>query len=307
LLGIYEFTKALEPYASWHNTHPLVGTFYGDNQFGAFEAAVAVLGAALALSRDRLLRPLGAAAAVTGGIGCMLSLSLASTVIMTMAVGVLVFAAVVADRRTRRTRTAMLGAIGTVVVGSSLALKALVGPPPSGAKATWLPRYGDAKLTLDKWDDVRARLHYWDVAWHDFLSAPWSGHGHGWFGLHFGQTMHAGEYFSRWTHNGILQALADGGLLFGLPVAAAAGALLWVATRRLMRARRLVDDDPLLLGAALAVLVLVLHAQFDFDWNYPVLAGLLGLVGGIVAARQPAGAMHHERRRGVRAGFLQPR
>jgi hypothetical protein len=288
LLGVYEFAKAMVPYASWHNTHPLVGTFYGDNQFGAFAAAIAVFGGALALSKDRLLRPLGAAAAFTGGLACALSLSLASTVLLVAAAGALVAAVVVADGR-RLARAAGLGAIAAMVVVCTRGLQALVGPPPAGAKATWLPNYGVARLSLDKWDDVRARLHYWNVAWHDFLASPWTGRGHGWFGLHFGQTMHPGEYFSHWTHNGVMQALADGGLLFGLPVAVAAAALLVSATRRMARARRLVDADPIVLGAALAVTVLALHAQFDFDWNYPILAGVLGLVGGLVAAptREP--------------------
>jgi O-antigen ligase len=268
----------------------MLGTFYSSNQYGAFAAGIAVFGAALVLSRDSLLRWLGAVTAVTGGVGCALSHSAASTALLLAGAAFLMVASLVAGGR-RFVRVAALSSIAALVYGAAAGLRALVAGPPVGATASWMPTsYGTAKLSQSKFDDLRARFHYWNVAWHDFLASPWTGHGHGWFGYHFGQTMHPGEFFSRWAHSGILQALADGGLLFGLPVALASAALLALAARRLLRSRRLIDTDPIMLAAAVAAVVFVVHAQFDFDWNYPVLAGVLGLVGGFMISPHRPGS-----------------
>ena len=81
------------------------------------------------------------------------------------------------------------------------------------------------------------------------------------------------------SHNDYLQALAEGGLLLGLPFLIACGAI----GIRLLRVsfvsvrRRSVDVRT---GMCVGALALMAHAAIDFDWTYPALFALAAILAG---------------------------
>jgi hypothetical protein len=99
-------------------------------------------------------------------------------------------------------------------------------------------------------------------------------------------------------HNEYLLAWAEGGIVAALPVLAVLVGVVWLVVAALRRpldpeVRRGIRwlpsgaelrDDPVRWGALLALVVAAGHAAFDFDWAYPALLALTGIVGGIAAA-----------------------
>ena len=75
------------------------------------------------------------------------------------------------------------------------------------------------------------------------------------------------------VHNGWLQALVDGGLVLAVPVVLVTGWPALRALRRILAGRR-AGANAVQLGASAAVLVLLAHALFDVDWQYPSLLAL---------------------------------
>lgn len=85
------------------------------------------------------------------------------------------------------------------------------------------------------------------------------------------------------AHNDYLQALAEGGLLLGVPFLAAGTAIGVGLLRGLRsRARRRVLDvrTGLIVGAG----ALMAHAAIDFDWTYPALFTLAAIVSAAAIA-----------------------
>lgn len=97
----------------------------------------------------------------------------------------------------------------------------------------------------------------------------------------------AGWPRSPYVHSGYLQAFADGGLLFGLPVLLLCLAVASGLVRRLVRAsRRPGEADDIAAVAAVAALALMAHSALDFDWSYPALLSMTGVVIALGLARQ---------------------
>lgn len=125
------------------------------------------------------------------------------------------------------------------------------------------------------------RLHYWEVALDAFREHPVAGQG-------------AGTYELLWArgkprtsdvvdgHSLYLELLAELGIV-GLALLAAALLLVLVRLARLTRG----EQGPLY-GALLALmLVWVLHAGIDWDWEMPVVTLWLFAAAGVVLARAP--------------------
>jgi O-antigen ligase len=99
-------------------------------------------------------------------------------------------------------------------------------------------------------------------------------------------------------HNEYLLAWAEGGIVAFLPVLALLVGAVWLVIAAFRRpvepdaARRVrfipsgaeLRNDPARWGALLGLVVAMGHAAFDFDWAYPALLAIAGLVGGIAAA-----------------------
>ncbi len=118
------------------------------------------------------------------------------------------------------------------------------------------------------------RVQMWHEAVIVFDHHPAAGVGYGGIGIESAAKLTPATWpRSPLAHNDYLQALAEGGLLLGVPFLAACAAIGVGLLRGLRsRARRRVLDvrTGLIVGAA----ALMAHAAIDFDWTYPALVHL---------------------------------
>jgi hypothetical protein len=113
------------------------------------------------------------------------------------------------------------------------------------------------------------------------------GDGFGSFRYTVAEHVPVGANVSAFVHNGYAEALTSGGLVFGLPMLALWGLVGWAALRRYLASlRRAGAERSLYAGAAVAAGALLLHSAVDFDWHYPSLLVLLGVLGGLLLPRQ---------------------
>ena len=130
------------------------------------------------------------------------------------------------------------------------------------------------------------RLQFWQQAVEITGDHLWTGVGFGRFGLSAASELDLadGTAGSAFAHSGPLQALADGGLLLGVPVLLALGLVVWAACRRLALRRPASTDRLIGAAGAVAVLTLLAHSSLDFDWTYPALAAIFAAVVALAAA-----------------------
>jgi O-antigen ligase len=124
-----------------------------------------------------------------------------------------------------------------------------------------------------------------------FEHHPIAGVGYGGLEAAGAQLTPAGWPRSPLAHNDYLQALAEGGLLLGLPFLVACGAIAFGLVR-VGRSRvhsRVVDVRT---GVVIGAMALMAHAAIDFDWTYPALFSLTAVVAALAVGpmlRRPAG------------------
>ena len=104
------------------------------------------------------------------------------------------------------------------------------------------------------------------------------------FGDGGAQYMPADVAASDLVHNGWIQALVDGGVLLAVPVVVVTLIPALRALLRLLRGRR-AGANAVQVGASAAVLVLLGHALFDFDWQYPSLLALYAILASLLPWR----------------------
>lgn len=98
-----------------------------------------------------------------------------------------------------------------------------------------------------------------------------------------GNHVPVGSNVSAFVHDGYAEALTSGGLAFGLPLLGIWSLVGVAAARRYLQScRQSCPERPVFVGAALAAGVLLVHSAVDFDWHYPSLLVLLGVVGGML-------------------------
>lgn len=271
ILGVFEIAQILPAWRG-HNstTAQVIGTFFWHNAFGAFSASIATFALAVAVWSDGPERLFSAIVAATFLATTVLSTSRASELLLALAVACLV--AVTAIRRDARS-AATLGVVLLAGFGVFHLFTDLVaGPGGALTHAVTAPdrNFGGSEAS---------RLYWWTSALKLFATSPIASHGFGSFALlgpHYAPTT---APWSRWAHSGPLQALADGGLLLGLPVLAITGAMALAFIRVVGRAARQgARVNGVRLGAAVGGLVLLAHACLDFDWQYPVLFALPGVM-----------------------------
>ena len=290
LVGAEQMFQAWFPWWGSGDPHALlVGTFFWHNPFAAFQAATSLVGLAVAMRGRGPVRSLALVLTPWLAAGVWLSGSRAGLALWLVAVVALAgFAA--------RTwgQAAVVGgqAVASFAVAWVLASPLLM----SGAGAAGVAAAG---RTEGAEGNFLIRLDYWraaaSLATHHLLV----GAGFGSFAGAGAPYMPVDKPASSLVHNGWLQVLVDGGLVWAVPVVAVTGWLAARAVRRLVTARH-AGAEPAGVGAAVGVLLLLAHAMFDIDWSYPALLGLYAVLAALLPWRlRPVG----DRERG-RAGGL---
>jgi O-antigen ligase len=263
---------------------PFQGTFYWHNQVGVALAVGAVLGVWAVNALDRPWRLLAWFGGPLAGAGCLLTTSRASVGLMGLGV-VSLAALALARRRWLDLARVASGAAAIWVVSLGL-VSPFFFPDAGGAS----PLDGaDARGEAEPLQGNTAyRLVTWRLAVDVFREWPLTGTG--FHGFKSAASQVSGEpQIVHHSHNGFLQAAADGGLLLALPFWSGALLVAFVLLRRLA-ATRLADAGAV--GSGLALGVLVLHGGMDFDWSYPALLLALGvaLAAGVAQPGAPAAA-----------------
>lgn len=283
--GVAQFAWALVPWwGGGDPSSPMVGTYYWHNQYAVALMVPALLGLALALGGHRPWRSVGWIAVGPCAAGVVLSTSRSTLGLLLVGWLAVATASLVSSPDHRRTLV-RLGIASGVALGLTLLLP---GPPLFDSGASPLAGHAVRSATGET---VGADGAYRTEFWRESLTAagtsPVLGVGYGRIAEVAGSRVPADWAISPLAHSGPLQALAEGGLLLGLPVAAAVLALC-VAVARRLRLRAAAPADTLLVRTAgIVTLLLVVHSLVDTDWTYPALAAQLGVVAGLALAVRP--------------------
>jgi hypothetical protein len=270
----------------------MVGTFFWHNPFAAFVAALAVLGTTLAVVESGRGATVAAVLSPWLAAGVVLSGSRAVLVLWALALVTLGLLVVRSARSALRWLVQVLAPVAVVAVLTSRFVMPQTGSGGVGAAAR--QESAEANFTI--------RFDYWRAAWqlarrHLVLGTGYDSYAGAGAGF-----MPVGRQPSAFVHNAVLQALVDGGLLLALPVLAGAGWVSWQALKRVWAGRRPTPDRGPRLGAALAGLLLVVHALFDVDWTYPSLLALMAVLTALLG--WPARPVLAAGRRQVGAGLV---
>ena len=127
--------------------------------------------------------------------------------------------------------------------------------------------------------NTAARLAYIQSALHAWSNAPWTGNGFGSF-LYTGiEDVKPGLPVYATPYNLWVDAVTQGGVLFALPLAvgslSAVGSAAVAAWRRRWQRG---DQTSIATGAAIAAVLVLAHAAYDVDIDYPGCAAMLGVV-----------------------------
>jgi O-antigen ligase len=280
--GVAQFAWALVPWwGGGDPSRPMVGTYYWHNQLAVALLLPALLGACLAVAGKRPWRSVGWIAAPVAAAGVVLSSSRATLLCLVAGwvavVAVAVFASV-------HRRQALVRALVVTLLALSVTF-ILPGPPLFSVSSS---PFSAAAARAAAGETVDANATYRTEFWRESLVVvrehPLAGAGFGRLSQEAGPLVPSSWALSPLAHSGPLQALADGGLLLGLPVLAALVAIVLGLLRRLRPRGAGAADHALVIGGALAGLALVAHSLVDIDWTYPGLAAQLGVVVGLVLA-----------------------
>lgn len=268
------------------------GSFYWHNQFAIYLVIGAAVAALLAVAGPRVFALLGFLVVFLAGAGVLASGSRASLTLFAAVLVVAIALGVVANRWSGLARGMVLpvGAVLTAVFMTSAVFF------PS-AEST-----GDVTAGIAGRDDstagksVSERLTFWGDALRLGAGSPLVGIGLQAYGRAL-QCLRDTSLTSH-PHNEYLLAWAEGGTVAALPVLAVLVGVVWLVAVSLVPpsgsevVRRIrwiptgaeVRADPARWGALAGLVVAAGHAAFDFDWAYPALLAMAGLVGGVAAA-----------------------
>lgn len=304
LIVVAWFEFAASWFLWWRGGDPgalVRGVFDWHNQQGAFMVgALAVALGLLVLGRGWVTWA-GAFGVAFSATGVLLSGSRAALVLalvglaVALAVGLLV-----------RRWWAVLRLAGAALVGVTLAwlLRSSLFFPGSAA--------GGGGVVVDRGNSVEstfeARFDFWRVAAQMGIDHPLTGVGLGQYGPYstcYGDML---DYSSH-PHNEWLFGWAEGGIVGLLPLLAVLAVVVVLLVRSLLPWPRSVAlaGDPARWGGLLAILLLMVHLAFDFDWYYPALVGLAGFTGALAGAPLLAHAVDRpagRRRGGVMLGLV---
>lgn len=275
--ALIEFAEGWLPW--WGGRNPAVlmsGTFYWHNPYAAFMVPGAMLGMWYWLTCDSGRRALGLFATTLAAIGIVYSTSRATIACCLIGLLCLIVVYPWSGATGKRWRLP----VGLFVVAAGLTF--ISGPPffPHWVGPLAATEARTAGQSLGQ--NGGYRLDFWREAIHVFERWPATGGGY-----HSLATASAGHVPAGWAvsplaHNGYLQALSDGGLVLGVPFAAAAAILGWIALRRVVRAVRRREVGLLSFAVPLVLLAMLAHSAVDFDWSYPADFLLTALLAGLV-------------------------
>lgn len=266
-------------------TKSMIGTFYYENTFGAFAlscGAVAAVGCVLGPRRVQALcwsaAPLSLCAAV---------LSTTRTVLLLLVLLLAALAVIAAwDSSRRSALPRWAGLVALTFATYALLTSTLVFPGARSSASGGFERRAAESGSLDSATSVR--LDWWRAAAAETKEYPLAGGGFGSYRRISGQHMPPGAVLAANVHNQMLEGFAEGGLLFGLPLALAILGLLGAAGRAVVSAVvRRSDERWMAVAAGSAVAVLLAHSFVDFDLIYPSALGLAGILGACVPAASP--------------------
>ena len=257
------------------------GTFYWHNQVGIFLAAGAVLGCA-AVAAGRPVALLGWTVTPLCVAGTVYTTSRGSQI--ALALGVVALLALLRARRLQVIATLALSWGVTWVLTGPPFFSERVSPTAS-TEARSASFVGNGEQRLEDWRRAAKIFEHW----------PFSGAGFNSFDSAARiATTPRDDVHTAFAHNGYLQAVADGGLVLVVPLVVLLAAVSW-------RVLRTVPTDAVRAGGTGALLALLLHSGMDFDWGYPSLLALLGLVAAVAL---PTAAPDGRTRWGLPLGIL---
>ncbi len=281
------------------------GSFYWHNPFAAYLVIGIAVAAFIAVAGRRMFAVLGFLVTFLAGAGVVASGSRASLVLL----GGVLLVAVAAGAAARRWAGLARGL--ALPVGIAVTAVVMTGPiffPV--ADATGDAVGGLTGRTQPAGKSVVERFLFWGDALRLGAGSPVTG-----IGLQaFGRALQCERdtALTSHPHNEYLLAWAEGGALAAIPMLAVLVGIVWLVFVSVVRApepaaRRVrwlpggaeLREDPARWGALLGLVVAAGHAAFDFDWAYPALLALTGIVGGIAAA--PLMASRPSASRGVAA------
>lgn len=258
---------------------PMVGTFYWHNQFAAFLLAPALIGLALLVGRRAPWRLVGWVVAPLAVAGIVHSSSRGGMGILLagwLAIGFLAC-------RVRPNRRAFVKWVAASVLAAGVTF-AVSSPPFFSSSASPLSATqtrASAGETADANSAYRVRM--WRESLIVFEHHPVAGVGYNGLASAARQLTPASWPRSPLAHDDYLQALAEGGLLLGLPFLIACGAIGFGLVR-VARSRfhsRVIDVRT---GVVVGAIALMAHAAVDFDWTYPALFSLAAIVTALAVA-----------------------
>jgi O-antigen ligase len=257
----------------------MVGTFYWHNQFAAFLLAPALVALALLVSNRAPWRLIGWVVAPLATAGVVYSSSrggLGILIVGWLLIGVLAC-------RVKPNRGALVRWLAASVLAAGVTM-AVSGPPFFASSSSPLAA---TQARASGGDTADANSAYRVRMWHEavivFDHHPVAGVGYGGLQSSAARLTPASWPRSPLAHDDYLQALAEGGLLLGLPFLLACAAIgfgLLRSLRTRSRSRVLDVRTGLIVGA----LALMAHAVIDFDWTYPALFTLAAIVSAAAIA-----------------------
>jgi hypothetical protein len=290
----------LPAWKAWHGSgdpnHLLVGTFYWHNQLGIWMVGLGLVAMAHAVGGK------GRARFVSGTLAALASaataLSTSRTCLALLVAGAVCLLPLIlrSHDKLRALASWLAVAIGGVAILLVLTGSLFFSKPWSGLSAVQatannpgaLGNRGTSSLATNGGD----RGRWTSAALSTWRQHPTLGDGFGSFRFTVGSHLKPDQNVSSFVHDGYAEALTSGGLAFGLPLLGAWLVVGWAAVRRWLGSLRQAGAErPVYLGFAVAAGALLLHAAVDFDWHYPSLVVLLGVIGGVLLpARQPVAA-----------------
>jgi hypothetical protein len=290
-LGVIETpVDSLGPPPRWREEAWMAVSWH--NQSGMLMAAYGLLFTGIALfGRPKVAVAAGAVTAA-GLAATWLSASRGALLAAIVGVGVVA----IMSARSAGLRTTVLRVALLTLVTATLAVALLATQPSPEPRSIAGPIAEREDVTSPT--HVALRFHHWAGAWNMFIDRPVTGQGPGsYLEIAPEHTSPQGNLTAH-AHNVYLEALAEGGVVFGLPVlgVAVGGAILvltaltaWDVPTEHRRPPGAGDGDPrehlrrqLAAGAAAALAALGIRAGFDFDWAYLVLAALFAVCAMVV-------------------------
>jgi O-antigen ligase len=257
----------------------MVGTFYWHNQFAAFLLAPALIALALLLRNRAPWRLVGWVVAPLATAGIVYSSSRGGLGIL---IGGWLLLGILACR-VKPNRGALVRWLAASALAAGVTV-AISGPPFFASTASPLAA---TQARASGGDTADANSAYRVRMWHEaaivFDHHLVAGVGYGGLQSSAVKLTPASWPRSPLAHNDYLQALAEGGLLLGVPFLAACGAI-GVGLLRGLRSRasrRILDVRTGLIVGAFALMA---HAVIDFDWTYPALFTLAAVVSAAAIA-----------------------